>query len=338
MAKGVKRQFTARLKPGDEVEDYFVAAEPVLRPFRNGSGRSGSFLRLLLKDREGALPAVLWEGAEMVYPKLGGNPVVKVRGSVNRYQGELQVVLEAITPTEEELDPAYFLPCSPRPREEMEAELAARLAEVRLVPLSELLAAFFGDPTFFAAFTRAPAAKSIHHAYVGGLLEHTLETVHFAATIAARYPAYINRDLLLTGAFLHDCGKIIEYRIEGLAFTVSDAGRLFGHLVLGARMVEERIASCSNFPPNLKEELLHMILAHHGSEEWGSPQPPKTINAYALHLADYLSAEMNHFEGLIRAAGGTEGWTAVDKKLERSVYLGFLGNDEVAAGREGSSS
>lgn len=332
--KPLKQQFTARLRPGERVEDYFVACEPQLRPFRNGGGRSGNFLRLTLRDREGALPAVLWDGAEAVYPRLKGNPVVKVRGSVGSYQGELQVVVEAVELVAKGPDPDYFLPSAPRPRAAMEQELTACRAEIQSEALSWLLEAFFGDPEFYAAFTRAPAAKSIHHAYVGGLLEHTLETAYFARAIAARFPAYINRDLLLTGALLHDCGKVQEYRVEGLGFTLTDAGRLFGHLVLGARLVEERLAARPDFPTILKEELLHMILAHHGSQEWGSPQPPKTITAFALHHADFLSAELNHFQGLLQAGVNEEGWTAADRKLERSVYLGFLAKDEVAATSE----
>lgn len=332
--KPLKQQFTARLQPGERVDDYFVACEPALRSFRNGGGRSGSFLKLTLRDREGSLPAVLWEGAEAVYPRLRGNPVVKVRGSVGTYQGELQVVVEALEPAREELDPGNFLPSSPRPRPEMEKELAACLAAIENEPLRWLLSAFFADPAFYNAFARAPAAKNIHHAYIGGLLEHTLETVYFARAIAQRYPAYINRDLLLTGALLHDCGKVEEYRVEGLGFTLTAAGRLFGHLVLGARMVEERLAPRNDFPAALKEELLHVILAHHGSQEWGSPQPPKTITAFALHHADFLSAELNHFQGVLQAGVNEEGWTAADRKLERSVYLGFLAPDEVAAARE----
>lgn len=336
-AKPVKQQFTSRLKPGDQVDDYFVALDPCLRTFKSGNGKNGMYLRLTLRDREGSLPAVMWEGGEAVYPGLKGNPVVKVQGSVSRYHGELQVVIESITTAEGAADPADFLPTSPRARADMEAELATCLAEIRSEPLRWLLQAFFGDPAFFAAFSTSPAAKNIHHAYVSGLLEHTLETVRFARTIAECYPAYINRDLLLTGALLHDCGKIAEYRVEGLGFTLTDAGKLFGHLVLGAQMVEKRLAARPDFPLALKQELLHMVFSHHGSQEWGSPQPPKTINAFALHHADYLSAELSHFqEVLASGAEGREPWTATDRKLERSIYLGFLfGDDEVAAAREG---
>ncbi|MGI6605336.1 MAG: 3'-5' exoribonuclease YhaM family protein [bacterium] len=328
----VKRQYTSQLRLGDQVDDFFVLTEAVLRPLKTGDR---FFLRCNLRDRFGSVPAVMWEGAEGLYPTLRGNPVVKVRGNVNSYNGALQVVLDGITLCQERLDPGYFLPVSTRPRQEMERELVSAVAEVRSEPLSWLLKTFFADPEFCARFSQAPAGKSIHHAYVGGLLEHTLETVHFARAIAVCYPNYINKDLLLTGALLHDCGKIHEYCVDGMAFGLTDEGRLFGHLVLGSRMVEEKLREKPDFPLSLQRELLHMILSHHGKEEWGSPQPPKTFNAFALHHADYLSAELNHFHSLVvHAEANRELWTATDRKLERSVYLGFLGDDEVAAVEE----
>ena len=242
----------------------------------------------------------MWECSEDLFAQLkGDSTVVQVRGNVGQYRGDPQVVVEKLSVVEAAVNPGWFLPEAPRSRQLMMKKLNTAIQQIQSEPLSWLLNSMFGDEAIYQAFVQAPAAKSIHHAYLGGLLEHTLETYSFAKAIAGHYPQYINRDLLLTGALLHDCGKIIEYKWQGLAFSLTNEGRLFGHLVLGARLVEERLTECSSFPLSLRQELIHMILAHHGIEEWGSPQPPKTINAFALHHADYLSAELNHFQGLI---------------------------------------
>ncbi|NMA54735.1 MAG: HD domain-containing protein [Firmicutes bacterium] len=331
-----KKRDIGSLQIGERINDYFVATDVTLNPFRPESGRQGSFLRLTLSDRSGVLPAIMWEGGEKIFSWLRtGGTVVKIRGNVGQYRGNLQVVVDEIKPADEKvIDPAWFLPSSPRPRAIMEKELAGAIDQIRSAPLRQLLATMFDDTGFYQAFTEAPAAKVIHHAYLGGLLEHTLETFEFASAIAARYPQHINRDLLLTGALVHDCGKVFEYSWQGLAFDLTNEGKLFGHIVLGARLVEQTIASNSKFPRPLKQELLHMILAHHGIEEWGSPQPPKTLNAFALHQADCLSCELNHFQGLLDRAATLDGeWTAMDRKLGRSVFRGFL--TQSAATREG---
>lgn len=331
-----KKHYIRQLQLREKIDDYFVATDATLIPFRPGSGKNGSFMRLTLSDCSGSLPAIMWEGGERVFPQLKGNAVVRIQGSVGQYRGEMQVIVDRLEITKGRVNPAYFLPQAPRSQQDMQRELGMAIDQVQLKPLRVLLDDLFGDQFFYQAFTEAPAAKSIHHAYLGGLLEHTLETFAFASAIAARYPEYINRDLLLTGALVHDCGKILEYQWQDLAVSLTDAGKLFGHLVLGAKLVEEKITRHPGFPPALKQELLHMILSHHGIEEWGSPQPPKTINAFALHHADFLSAEINHFQGLLAKAEESELlWTAVDKKLGRSVYRGFLPCDDVATTQEG---
>ncbi|HKM39425.1 MAG TPA: HD domain-containing protein [bacterium] len=333
-----KDRYISSLKVGERIKDYFVATGATLTPFRPESGKRGSFLRLTLSDRTGSLPAIMWEGGERAFSQLGTEGTgVQIKGNVGQYRGDLQLVVEEITIADESsLQPAWFLPSSPRPLPTMEKELRAVINEVKSAPLSRLLEIIFDDEDFYRAFVQAPAAKMIHHAYLSGLLEHTLETVGFAVAIANQYPHYINRDLLLTGALLHDSGKIFEYSWEGLSFTITDEGRLFGHIVLTARLVEKTIASIKGFPTALRHELIHMILAHHGIEEWGSPRPPKTINAFALHHADYLSCELDHFQGLLQRGGGSkDNWTTMDRKLGRSVFSGFLAPDEIATGRQG---
>lgn len=334
--KTKKKRYINKLQLGEKIDDYFVATDATLISFRPDSGRSGSFMRLTLGDRSGSLPAIMWEGGEQIFPQLKRSTMVRIRGSVGQYRNELQVVVDRLEIAEGTVSPESFLPQAPRSQLDMLQELRIALDLVQLEALHSFLIDLFDDHVFYQAFIEAPAAKNIHHAYLGGLLEHTLETFAFAKAIADHYPQYINRDLLLTGALLHDCGKIVEYNWDGLVFDLTDDGKLFGHLVLGAKLIEERLTNRPGFPRALKQELIHMILAHHGTEEWGSPQPPKTINAFALHHADLLSAELNHFQGLLtRAEEADVLWTAVDRKLGRSLYRGFLNYDEVAAAKEG---
>lgn len=323
----MKRCFIKDFSVGERIDDCFVAVDATLNPFRPESGRSGRFLRFTIVDRTGSLPAIMWENGEAVFQYLeSGNTLVQVRGNVGQYRGEPQVVVESVQIVEEnDVDPSWFLPKSPRPLQEMLSELKQVVLSIKTHPLSGLLTNMFQDEAFYQAFIEAPAAKSVHHAYLGGLLEHSLETVAFAEVIADQFPKYVNRELLITGALIHDCGKIKEYSWHK-GIDVTNTGRLFGHIVFGAEIVNDYWPLPEPKPaPEIKCELLHMVLSHHGCQEWGSPQPPKTINAFALHHADYLSAQIEHFQGVL---GGTDKrhncWTAKDFILGRRLYRGFL--------------
>lgn len=322
----MNKKFVNELNIGEKINDLFAITNANLSPFRPESGKLGSFLRCNISDRTGSLLAVMWENGEEAFSKIkNADVVVQIQGTVGQYRGETQVMIERLDIVDEaNIDPTWFLAQSPRPLREMITALKKLVVQIKSGPLSWLINSLFQDEAFYRAFIQAPAAKGIHHAYLSGLLEHSLETAVFANTIAAQYPQYINRDLLLTGAILHDCGKIQEYSWKGVAISLTDEGKLFGHLVLGARLLEAQMAKRPDFPADLKQELLHMILAHHGIQEWGSPEPPKTVNAYALHHADYLSAQIAHFQNVLDTSSEQDGWTTKDYILGRSVYKGFL--------------
>jgi len=188
--------------------------------------------------------------------------------------------------------------------------------------LKRLLREFFVDPTTRAAFSTAPAAKAIHHAVLGGLLEHTVSVVGLCRLLADYYPA-VNRDLLLTAAILHDLGKIKELTWDRV-FDYTDPGRLLGHITLGALMVEERIRAIPDFPAALANSLLHCILSHHGELEWGSPKRPKTLEAIVLHYAENLDGKVNAFQGFAKRYPDPQhpGWTQFNKALDRYLYVG----------------
>jgi len=326
----LKNRFVAALSEGERVDDIFLVIEKSLHRFQNPKADGEEeFLRLVLGDKSGTINAVMWQGAREGYRCCVASPLVRVTGQVGTYREQPQLTVESLSPVaREQVNLADFQRASERDRRQMVAELRELIQSLENPHLQDLLRYFFEDRKFLIAFADAPAAKSIHHAYVGGLLEHTLETVSICLHLVKLYPRYLNRDLLVAGALLHDIGKVKEYDAHALNFAITDAGKLFGHIILGLQMVEEALAGLKDFPQDLAAELLHMILSHHGQREWGSPEPPKTMNAFALHHADYLGAQMNHFhEVLDRHRAGEGKWTPLDGKLERSLYLGFLSRD-----------
>ena len=318
----MKKQMIRDLKIGDEVETQAVVIE-INRAVFSSPHRSGDyFFKLVLGDVSGRVKAVMWE------PPADENAVrqddvVFVRGSVSDYHGP-QVVVSQIR----RLDPArvnraFFQPVSERDLEEMAAELKAVInEEIENGDLKALLGSFFSDAEFSRLFSTAPAARTIHHNFVGGLLEHTLEVVALCRSLAELYPGRINSDLLLTGAILHDMGKIEEYRQDSISFEFTDRGKLIGHISIGKEMLDHKMKEFPDFPAALKLELEHMILTHHGMREWGSPEVPKTINAFALFHADLVSARLSQFIGIMQKHTPRGGeWTEWDRFLERSIYI-----------------
>ena len=170
-------------------------------------------------------------------------------------------------------------------------------------------------PEFLKAFSWAPAARSMHQAYIGGLLEHTLNVVRLCERVAALYPE-VDRDLLITGALLHDIGKVQEYEVRA-GIEITDIGRLVGHLVIGHDIVAEAIAGIRGFPEEKALRLRHMLLSHHGQLEWGSPKEPQTLEACILHHCDNLDSEVSKFAEILAAAGRGERWTPYDSRLGR---------------------
>ncbi|NLP17660.1 MAG: HD domain-containing protein [Firmicutes bacterium] len=327
----MKEKFVADLGVGDSVADVFLVVEKSLHRYQRPNPRGEEeFLRLVLADNSGTINAVMWQGAQGAYRSCVNSPLVRITGQVTTYREQPQVTVENLIPVEkQQVNLADFQRASERDRREMVEEIRELVGGLENPYLRELIHTFIQNREFLLAFADAPAAKSIHHAYVGGLLEHTLETVSICLHLETLYPRYLNRDLLVAGAILHDIGKIKEYDAHTLNFEITDSGKLFGHITLGHQMVKEAIEGVEGFPPDLAAELLHMILSHHGQRDWGSPEPPKTMNAFALHHADYLGAQLNYFHGLIeRNKDRGANWTSMDYKLERSIYLGFLAGEE----------
>lgn len=287
----MQKKFVAELEIGQPVYNVFQVRRKELLPFKE---KPGKFLSLSLGDKTGEIDAKLWDNAEDEAAGLNIADFVLVKGVVTTYNQRPQITLETVKKVNvKPADLVYFLPTSPRDVAEMWEELQQKIAQVANPHLQNLLRQVFADETVAEQFRRAPAAKSHHQAYLGGLLEHTLNVMRLAEQIAAAYEG-IDRDLLLTGAVLHDIGKIYEYRYD-LFIDYTDAGRLLGHIVMGANLVQDRIRSLPDFPETLKLKVLHMIVSHHGRYEWQSPKRPKFLEAAILHQADYLDAEVDKF-------------------------------------------
>jgi 3'-5' exoribonuclease len=263
-----------------------------------------AYLLCVLRDRTGLLNGVYWDIPDYVDAWVKTGLAVLVSGKTNNYKNALQVNITDLNQAGE-IDAAALLPSSHRPQKEMVAELRNQIAQLD-DPWRGLVEKTLLDDQYLARFSAAPAARTMHHAYIGGLLEHTLSMATLANTIADHYP-YVNKDLLLSGILLHDMGKTEEYSIDG-SFDFSEDGRLVGHIVRGVLLIEKAAAEI-DFPPNDLRQLLHLILAHHGTLEWGSPVKPKTLEAILLHQIDLLDSRVQGFYDFLSNDAGIDGWT-----------------------------
>lgn len=303
------------LTPNQEVDGVFLVQFKEVRQKRTGE----PYLILNLVDRTGVLDAKMWDNAAAVAETFDCDDFVRVRGVVQIYQNRPQLTIHRLSYVPDcEVDVADFLPASKRDRNEMFAELTGVIRGMTNPHLKALLAAFFADGEIARLYREAPAAKSVHHAYVGGLIEHVLSMVSLARMAAAQYPG-IDLDLLLAGVILHDIGKIRELRFER-SFAYTTEGQLLGHIQIALAMLGEKIRAVPGFPPKTRVLLEHMILSHHGSLEFGSPKLPAFPEAMLLHLIDHLDAKMAAVLQNIAADTGLEGeWTGYVSSLERSL-------------------
>ena len=315
----MEKQFVRDLAPNAKVNSPFAVKDKALAPFKS---KPGKFLNVTLCDRTGDIKARVWDNAEEVAGTFSVGDVVTIKGRAEEYRGQLQIIISGIAQAEaDSYDPDDLVARAGKSREELLAWLDEAVAEVTDVHLRALLDAFMSDEAFRERFADARGARSLHHAYVGGLLEHTLSVAEILKAVAELHPE-LNRDLLITGAILHDIGKMEEL---GGAITVdyTDLGRFVGHTVLGDRMVAEKVAQIEEFPPHLANLLSHMLLSHHGEREWGAPVVPATMEACALHYADNLDARVQGFKQVIEAgAGSGASWSDYHRSYQRAIYLG----------------
>lgn len=329
-AKGV---FVKDLAEGVEVEGVFLVKRKSLRRTRDGR----PFLGLVLYDRSGAVEAQVWDDAQAFRVSFAERDYLRVRAVVDRYRERLSLRVLTCEPCRsEELSPEDFMPASTRPLGEMKAELRLRIRGIRDPYLRALLERVESDADLVNALALAPAASAVHHDFVGGLLEHTLSLMALCDAVARIYRD-VDRDLLLTGAFLHDLGKVRELDAAP-GFPYTDEGQLIGHIVLGYEIAMRKIDSIPGFPPELRTQLGHIILSHQGEYEWGSPKRPKTLEALVLHYLDNLDSKVAVFRKAADAAGAAgmdQRWTEYVRSLGRALYRGSGFGGSALAGASG---
>ena len=316
----MKEIFVDMLEAGATVADVFVLSEKNLALKKDGS----HYLNIALSDRTGHIKGVIWDNVTPIAASVAAGDFVRIRGKVNEYRGALQLVVSAMQAVAADtVAPEDFLPASTRDIDRMFDRLCHITDSIQTRHLKALMEAFWGDEDWVAKFKRAPAAKMMHHAYIGGLLEHTLSMTSLADKVAAHYSG-VDRDLLLVGAVLHDIGKIEEFEYQQ-RIDYSDQGRLVSHIVIGIGMLEEKLQKVSGFPADHAWLLKHMIISHHGSREFGSPEPPKTIEAVLLNYIDEIDAKVTGIREFMAGENADDPWTSYHRVLGRHFYKGKAG-------------
>lgn len=311
----MKRQFISDLKPGVPVADTFYLSRRDIKERRDGA----PFLTFEFLDRSGRVAGIMWDRVEDALKCVEVGGFYQVQGKLGDYQGRPQLTVNVIYPADPtEVNRDDFIPASKHDRDEMLTALRGYVGQVKEPNLTRLLASFFDDEGFVGEFSLAPAAVQVHHAYLGGLLEHTLSMCRMAHAAAKVYPE-VDADLLMTGIILHDVGKTLEYRYEAAIEHTWD-GRLLGHIVRGYDMVRERIAGIDGFPEELARMLLHIVLAHHGEMEFGSPKTPKFVEAFLVHFLDNLDARAAMFREAVERNQDAK-WTDYHQFLETNIYV-----------------
>jgi 3'-5' exoribonuclease len=287
------------------VTAFFAVRTKQLRSRKDG----GQYMAVTLGDRTGQIESRMWENFAEAAPGFETGDVVKVRGEVCRFNDRLQLNLEKLRrATADEFELSDYVPQTTKNVDELWSSLVRTVDSFTDPWLQKLVRAFLDDPLMATAFREAPAAKSLHHAWIGGLLEHVVSLLGICDLAAHHYPE-INRDLLLTGAILHDIGKLEELR-WGTTFDYTLEGQLVGHITLGVVMIEKKLAALPGFPPQLRILVEHMVLSHHGRLEFGSPKLPMIPEALLFHYLDDLDAKMHTMRGEFErheAQGGEAG-------------------------------
>jgi len=307
------------------ITSSFVVVSNQVKPKKSGE----PYLALTLGDRSGQLEAKMWDNVEEALDAFEQEDFVKVKGLINKYKNRFQLTIHKLRRLgEQEIDFADYLPKTSKDIGELWRTLAGFVAGFQNPYLKALIEAFMSDPEIAEAYRNAPAAKTLHHAYIGGLLEHVVSLFNSCDLMCRNYPQ-INRDLLLSGAFLHDIGKIHELTYNR-SFSYTTRGQLLGHMVIELEMLQEKIAQVPGFPAEIKTLLEHLIISHHGQYEFGSPKLPMFPEALMLHYLDDLDSKMEamrvHFE---RGPDSDDAWAGYNPSLGRPLLNSrrFLENE-----------
>jgi 3'-5' exoribonuclease len=319
----MKTLFVKDLKPGNEVTEFFVLRKKDVKEY---DGQK--FLKLELGDKTGRIEGVMWDFPERIWDQTQVGEIVKIKGWVTTYKDTPQIKVEKLREAQEgEIDLSDFLPTSERDSDSLWQEFKKMVSTIQNPHLRKLSELLIEDSSIAEKLKVTPGGKLWHHAYVGGLLEHTLRVVQICEMAAGIYEL-VNRDLLICGALLHDIGKIQTYSAKGF-FDYTDGGRLVGHIVSGNEIINRKIDAIEDFPENLALQLKHLILSHQGQLEFASPVVPQTMEAIILHYADEMDAKANAFAHIIKTQKSKgRKWSDWVHLINRYIYLGEDGEEE----------
>lgn len=318
----MRRVYLRDCAPGDILEDVFVITSKQF----SASSTGKYFIKAFISDRTAQVTSRMWNATRDVFNALPESGFLKVRGRIENYQNNLQFIIEQTWPAKEgTFEIADLIPHTDKDIDQMSARLVEVLGSIQNRHLAALIQAYLDDPDLMASFCKAPAAMSFHHAFIGGLLEHTLNSMEVADAVCRFYPA-LNRDLVIAGIFLHDIAKTWELKYE-CSFGYSDGGQLVGHIVKSAIWVEHRRKAAEEMlgeaiPQPLIDVLQHIIISHHGVPEFGAIKPPSTPEAIAVHYIENLDAKLMMSLSATRgeAAAGEGNWTEYMKAFGGRLY------------------
>jgi 3'-5' exoribonuclease len=292
------------LKKGDPVKHFLLLKKCEIKLTKQNK----QYLYLELGDKSLTLSANIWDNFSDIYANVKAGEMVKVAGSIDEFQGTPQIKITAVRHAvpNDNVAPSDFLARSKRNFKEMKSELFSRITKLNNKYLKLLMEQIFSESNF-EKFSSAPAGKSWHHSYLSGLLEHTLELIKICDLMCSIHPE-INRDLVISGALMHDYGKTEELSYDSV-FEYTNRGKLIGHIVISAMIINEECKKISGFPDNLRDSLLHIVLSHQGKLEFASPVIPKTLEAITLYQADELSAKVNAYKSALAEVKEEGKWT-----------------------------
>jgi len=317
------------------ITSSFVVVSKQVKPKKNGE----PYLALTLGDRTGQIEAKMWDNVEEFLDAFEQDDFLKIKGLINKYKNRFQLTIHKLRRMEEgEIDFADYLPKTTKDIGELWHELADFVATLKNPHLKALVESFMADPEIAERYRNAPAAKTLHHAYIGGLLDHVVSLFRSCDLICRNYPQ-VNRDLLLTGAFLHDIGKIQELTYNR-SFSYTTRGQLLGHMIIELELLQAKLAKLPDFPAELKTLLEHLIISHHGQYDFGSPKLPMFPEALMLHYLDDLDSKMEAMRAHFAREAELEGpWTSYNASLGRPLLNSakFLLGEKVAAVTETST-
>lgn len=308
-------RFINEIREGDRISGIYLCKQRSSAMTKNGK----PYENVILTDKSGSLDGKIWDPNSQGIGEFEALDYVEVMGDVTSFAGALQISIKRARRAEEgEYDPADYLPVSDKGTDVMYRQIVSLIDSVQNPHLSQLLRRFFvNDAEFLKAFQKHSAAKTVHHSFMGGLMEHTLSVARLCDYMAASYPI-LKRDLLITAALLHDVGKTRELSDFPLN-DYTDEGQLLGHIVIGAQMIHDAVREMEGFPEKLERELVHCILAHHGELEFGSPKKPALAEAVALNLADNTDARMETLTEIFAADKSKREWLGFNRLFDSNL-------------------